>query len=153
MPTERMVHVVDDDPAVRRSLERLLNSAGCTTTSYESPLSFLDAAPGLSSGCVLLDVRMMTLMDGLQVQARLYEIGSTFPIIMMTGQADVQTAVRAMKAGASDFIEKPFDDVVLLDAIEGLGPMADAPIGLANPPTQPGGSEPSVAENRRCWTA
>jgi two-component system response regulator FixJ len=118
MPGEKTVYVVDDDAAVRRSLERLLDSAGYKTVSYETPMTFLDAVPDLPGGCVLLlDVRMPGL-DGLTVQAWLAKLECTIPVIVMTGQGDVQTAVRAMKAGAVDFIEKPCDDDVLLNAIE-----------------------------------
>jgi two-component system response regulator FixJ len=117
MPAERTVHVVDDDAAVRRSIERLLHTAGFAVVSYEGPTAFLDAAPRLSGGCVLLDVRMPE-MNGLELQARLRDLVVTLPVIVMTGQGDVQTAVRAMKAGAVDFIEKPFDDETLVTAIE-----------------------------------
>jgi two-component system response regulator FixJ len=117
MATERMVHVVDDDAAVRRSISRLLQSAGFEAVTYESPSAFLEAVRRLSSGCVLLDIRMPE-MDGLDVQTRLQDLRVALPVIVMTGQGDVRTAVRAMKAGALDFIEKPFDDKVLLTAIE-----------------------------------
>jgi two-component system, LuxR family, response regulator FixJ len=117
MTAERTVHVVDDDAAVRRSLERLLDAAGFRAVSYDTPMAFLDSAPGLLSGCVLLDVRMPG-MDGLALQARLAKLDNHLPVIVMTGQGDVQTAVRAMKAGAVDFIEKPYDDEVLVKAIE-----------------------------------
>lgn len=110
------IHIVDDDAPVRRSLERLLEAAGFTTISYATSEGFLDAAQGLQEGCVLLDVRMPDL-DGLEVQARLGALGCAMPVIVVTGQSDVQTAVRAMKAGAVDFIEKPFNDAVLLDAV------------------------------------
>ena len=114
MTAERMVHVVDDDPAIRRSLARLLDAAGFNVILYETPVAFLAVAPGLSEGCVLLDVRMPG-MDGLTLQARL---DNHLPVVVITGQGDVQTAVRAMKAGAVDFIEKPYDDEVLVNAIE-----------------------------------
>jgi two-component system response regulator FixJ len=117
MPPERTVHVVDDDAAVRRSLERLLSSAGFAAVSYPTPEAILDAAPGLAAGCILLDVRMPG-MDGLMLQAELRARGGELPVIVMTGQGDVATAVRAMKAGAADFIEKPFNDEVLVTAIE-----------------------------------
>jgi two-component system response regulator FixJ len=117
MTGERTVHVVDDDAAVRRSLERLLDAAGFRAVSYETPMAFLAAAPGLSSGCVLLDVRMPG-MDGLTLQAKLAKLDNHLPVVVMTGQGDVQTAVRAMKAGAVDFIEKPYEDEVLVKAIE-----------------------------------
>lgn len=117
MPPERTVYVVDDDPPVRRSLERLLDSAGLHVITYETSLAFLEAAPNLASGCALLDVRMPG-MDGLELQALLRQRNLPLPIIVMTGQGDVQSAVRAMKAGAVDFIEKPYRDDILLDAIE-----------------------------------
>jgi two-component system, LuxR family, response regulator FixJ len=117
MPIERTVHIVDDDWAVRRSLERLLGSAGLKTVSYEGGPSFLDTAAGLADGCVLLDLRMPG-MDGLELQARLVKLGVPLPVIVITGQGDVQSAVRAMKAGAVDFIEKPYGDEALLATVE-----------------------------------
>src|SRR3982074_3120882 len=116
MSAEPTVHVVDDDAGVCRSLERLLDAAGFRVVSYDLPLAFLEAAPGLSAGCVLLDMRMPG-MDGLEVQARLIRLGAPLSGTVMTGHGDVQSAVRAMKAGAVDFIEKPFDDGTLLNAI------------------------------------
>jgi two-component system response regulator FixJ len=126
MSAEPTVYVVDDDAAVRRSLERLLDAAGFRVVSYDLPLAFLEAAPGLSAGCVLLDVRMPG-MDGLEVQARLIRLGVSLPVIVMTGHGDVQSAVRAMKAGAVDFIEKPYDDDTLLNAIEAALAKASRP--------------------------
>jgi two-component system response regulator FixJ len=117
MMNERTVHVVDDDAAVRRSLERLLDAAGFKAVLYEAPAAFLSVAPSLSSGCVLLDVRMPG-MDGLIVQARLAKMDNHLPVIVMTGQGDVQTAVQAMKGGAVEFIEKPYSDEVLIKAID-----------------------------------
>jgi two-component system response regulator FixJ len=117
MTAERTVYVVDDDAGVRRSLERLLDAAGFNTISYETSVAFLASAPSLSSGCVLLDVRMPG-MDGLTLQARLAKLGNHLPVVVITGQADVPTAVRAMKAGAIDFVEKPYNDDVLVRAIE-----------------------------------
>jgi two-component system response regulator FixJ len=117
MSAERVVHVVDDDGDVRHSLQRLLLSAGFTPVLYESGFAVLDAAPGLSAGCVLLDV-WMPGMDGLELQAKLNELEIRLPVIVMTGHGDVPTAVRAMKIGAVDFIEKPFDDERLLASIE-----------------------------------
>jgi two-component system response regulator FixJ len=124
MPTERTVHIVDDDAAVRRSLERLLDSVGLKTVSYEGAAAFLDAAVGLPAGCMLLDLRMPGI-DGLELQARLPKLGVSLPVIVMTGQGDVQSAVRAMKAGAVDFIEKPYSDEALLSAIEAALARAD----------------------------
>jgi two-component system response regulator FixJ len=117
MAAERVVYIVDDDRAIRRSLERLLDAAGFQAVSYATPKAFLGVAAGLPTGCVLLDLRMPE-MDGLEVQAHLRLINSGLPIIVMTGQGDVQTAVRAMKAGAVDFIEKPYSDDALIAAIE-----------------------------------
>ena len=117
MAAERIVHIVDDDAAVRRALERLLRVAEFAPVAYPTPFALLDVAADLSAGCILLDVKMPG-MDGLQVQAELARLGVRLPVIVMTGAGDVQTAVQAMKAGATDFIEKPFDDDYLLGAIE-----------------------------------
>jgi two-component system, LuxR family, response regulator FixJ len=117
MSAERTIHVVDDDAAVRRSLELLLGSMGFITVSYAAPESFLQAAPSLTDGCVLLDVKMPGV-GGLEVQAMLKAVGFALPIIVITGQGDIQTAVRSMKAGAFDFLEKPYEDEALLRAIE-----------------------------------
>jgi two-component system, LuxR family, response regulator FixJ len=125
---DRTVHVIDDDAAVRRSLERLLDGAGFQVVSYESPAAFLEAASGLSAGCVLLDIRMPGV-DGLEVQARLNRLRVRLPVIVMTGHGDVPSAVRAMKAGAIDFLEKPFGDETLLKVIEGALAKASRLIG------------------------
>jgi two-component system response regulator FixJ len=117
MPAERVIYVVDDDPAIRRSLERLLDAADFRVVSYVTPKAFLDVAGSLRAGCVLLDLRMPE-MNGLEVQAQLLQMNAELPIILMTGQGDVQSAVRAMKAGAADFIEKPYSDNALIAAIE-----------------------------------
>src|ERR1700726_3836940 len=117
MTSERVVHIVDDDPAVRRALGRLLHSIGITTVMYETAHAVLSAAEKLSSGCMLLDVQMPG-MDGLELLARLNALGVSLPVIVVTGHGDVRTAVRAMKAGAVDFIEKPFDEDLLLRAID-----------------------------------
>jgi two-component system response regulator FixJ len=117
MVTVPFVYVVDDDPAIRRSLERLLDAVGFRVATYASPKAFLGVAGDLTAGCVLLDLRMPE-MDGLEVQARLLLINSNLPVIVVTAQGDVQTAVRAMKAGAVDFIEKPYSEEALVTAIE-----------------------------------
>ena len=117
MPTERTVYVLDDDEAVRRSLERLLGSANFQPVTFERPDMFLSAARTFKTGCVLLDVRLPG-MSGLEVQEQLHKIRNDLPIIVMTAQGDVQTAVRAMKAGAVDFLEKPYSDHALLGSIE-----------------------------------
>jgi two-component system response regulator FixJ len=117
MATERIVHVVDDDPAVRRSLGQLLYSADFQCVGYESAVVFLEAAPRISAGCVLLDLQMPEI-DGLAVQGQLSRRGFDLPVIVITGHGDISTAVAAMKGGAVDFIEKPFDDKRLFASIE-----------------------------------
>jgi two-component system, LuxR family, response regulator FixJ len=117
VPVERIVHIVDDDAAVLRSLERLLVSAGFEVRSYGTPEAFMDAATSLVPGCILLDIRMPGT-DGLEIQARLNDRGIMIPVIIVTAHGDVQTAVRAMKAGAVEFVEKPYDDDVLIASIE-----------------------------------
>jgi two-component system response regulator FixJ len=117
MATERIVYVLDDDDAVLRSLERLLNSANFTPIIFDRPYVFLAAAKTFKTGCVLLDVRLPG-MSGLEVQAQLHMMRNDLPVIVMTGEGDIHTAVRAMKAGAADFLEKPYSDHTLLTAIE-----------------------------------
>jgi len=116
-PSAHTIHIVDDDAAVRRSLQRLLSSAGHETASYDSALALLEAMPLPPDGCLLLDVRMPG-MDGLELQARLNRLGFRLPVIVITGHGDIRTAVQAMKAGAVDFIEKPFDEEPLFTAID-----------------------------------
>jgi two-component system response regulator FixJ len=111
-----LVHVVDDDEAVRDSLGLLLEAAGLSVRTYDSATAFLKALPNLAAGCVLTDVRMPEL-DGLELQRRLTELGIRLPVIVMTGHGDVPIAVEALKAGAADFLEKPFDDAQLLAAV------------------------------------
>jgi two-component system response regulator FixJ len=111
-----VVHIIDDDDAVRDSLAVLLDSAGIAVCAYDSATKFLAVARGLGAGCVLTDVRMPDL-DGLALQRRLTELGVTLPVIVMTGHGDVPIAVAALKAGAMDFLEKPFDDERLVAAV------------------------------------
>lgn len=113
----RLVHLVDDDEAIRRSVGFMLKTSGYHVRAYESGVELLKGAPNLEQGCILLDIRMPGL-DGLEVQAALREKGVTLPVIIMTGHGDVSLAVQAMKAGAVDFIEKPFEKAVMLSAIE-----------------------------------
>ena len=113
----RLVHLVDDDEAIRRSVGFMLKTSGFHVRTYESGVELLKGAPSLEPGCVLLDIRMPG-MDGLEVQTALRDKGVTHPVIIMTGHGDVSLAVQAMKAGAVDFIEKPFEKAVLLSAIE-----------------------------------
>lgn len=110
-----VVHVVDDDDAVRDSLTLLLESAGLAARSYSSATALL-ASPPKPPGCVLTDVRMPDV-DGLTLQRHLAEAGVRLPVIVMTGHADVPLAVEALKAGAADFLEKPFEDTQLLAAV------------------------------------
>jgi two-component system response regulator FixJ len=111
------IYVVDDDEAIRRSLSFLLKTSGFAVTLFDGGLPFLKDAADLPQGCVLLDVRMPD-MDGLEVQRELRARGVMLPVVIMTGHGDVDMAVAAMKAGASDFIEKPFDKQSLLACIE-----------------------------------
>ena len=113
----RLVHLVDDDEAIRRSVGFMLKTSGYHVRSYESGVELLKGAPNLEPGCILLDIRMPG-MDGLEVQAALKDKGVSLPVIIMTGHGDVSLAVQAMKAGSVDFIEKPFEKAVLLSAIE-----------------------------------
>jgi two-component system response regulator FixJ len=113
----RTVHIVDDDEAIRQSIGFMLRKAGYQVEAYASGQQFLNAATRETRGCVLLDVRMPEI-DGLEVQARLTRQGIMLPVIMLTGHGDVTLAVRAVKAGASEFLEKPFERVGLLAAIE-----------------------------------
>ena len=117
MATERTVYVLDDDDAVLRSLERLLSSASFQPIIFDRPDVFLAAAKAFRTGCVLLDVRLPD-MSGLEVQAQLRIMRNDLPVIVVTGEGDIHTAVRAMKAGAADFLEKPYSDHALLRAIE-----------------------------------
>lgn len=115
--TDKNVHVVDDDDSVRRSVGFMLKTSGYRVHSYSAGAEILKASKMLEPGCILLDIRMPG-MDGLEVQCALREAGVSFPIIIMTGHGDVPLSVRAMKAGAIDFIEKPFEKDVLLAALE-----------------------------------
>jgi len=117
VPSDRTIYVVDDDAGVRRSLEQLLKAEGFAVMSFDSATAFLEAAPGLAPGCILLDVRMPE-MDGLELQERLRDLDIALPVVITTGHGDVATAVKAMKAGAADFLEKPYSDGDLLGAIE-----------------------------------
>ncbi|MDX8530810.1 response regulator FixJ [Mesorhizobium sp. VK25A] len=111
-----VVHVVDDDVDVRKSLGFLLATADFAVRLYESATAFLAAEPKEIDGCIVTDVRMPGI-DGIEFLRQLKARGLDAPVIVMTGHADVALAVQAMKEGAADFIEKPFDDQVLIDGI------------------------------------
>jgi two-component system, LuxR family, response regulator FixJ len=113
---KRLVHLVDDDEAIRRSAGFMLKTAGLRVETYESGVELLRHARDLEPGCILLDIRMPH-MDGLEVVDALKGQGVTLPVVIMTGHGDISLAVRAMKAGAIDFIEKPFEKENLLAAL------------------------------------
>jgi two-component system response regulator FixJ len=117
MTPARVVHVVDDDRAMRESLDLLLVSAGYTARLYDSASALLARLDDLEAGCIVTDVRMPE-MDGVQLVSELKRRGAAFPVVVMTGHADVALAVQAMKAGVVEFIEKPFEDSVLIEAVD-----------------------------------
>ena len=117
MADRRVIHIVDDEEAIRRSASFMLKTSGFDVQTWPSGVAFLKEARSAPSGCILLDVRMPE-MDGLEVQQALIEHGVAMPVIVLTGHGDITIAVRAMKAGAVDFLEKPFEKARLLDAIE-----------------------------------
>ena len=117
MPAERLVYVVDDDEAVRESLSALLEARSFTVRTFGLAREFLAAAPTLRPGCLVADIRMPE-MDGLELQQHLTERSFNFPLIVITGHGDVPLAVRAMKAGAIDFIEKPFAAEAMVASID-----------------------------------
>lgn len=117
MTNNRIVHIVDDEESMRRSTSYALKTSGYSVTSWSSGAEFLKDIRHGDAGCILLDIRMPEI-DGLQVQQILAERGITMPVVIMTGHGDIAIAVRAMKAGAVDFLEKPFEKSALLGAIE-----------------------------------
>nr|WP_294504078.1 response regulator FixJ [uncultured Rhodopila sp.] len=116
MARDAVVHLIDDDDGVRRAVAFLLTTSGYAVRVYESAAAFLEALPTVQPGCIVTDVRMPE-MDGLELQRQLTQRGIGLPVIVVTGHGDVPLAVEAMKAGAIDFIEKPFNDEKLLSAI------------------------------------
>lgn len=116
MSADPVVHVIDDDESVRRSLDFLLRAAGHRTCTYETALAFLNALPDVATGCIVTDV-MMPEMNGVDLLKKLRAMHVRMPVIVITGHADVPMAVEAMKSGAVDFLEKPFDDEVLLASV------------------------------------
>jgi two-component system response regulator FixJ len=117
MPEKLKVYVIDDDEAMRDSLQFLLESSGFDVTLFETAQAFLDALPGLAFGCVVSDVRMPGI-DGIELLKRMKAARSSYPIVIMTGHGDVPMAVETMKLGAIDFLEKPFEDERLTTMIE-----------------------------------
>ena len=116
MASDAVVHLIDDDEGVRQALAFLLTASGFAVRVHESAASFLDAIATAQPGCVVTDVRMPGV-DGLELQRQLKARRLGLPVIVMTGHGDVPLAVEAMKAGAVDFLEKPFEDEALLSAI------------------------------------
>jgi two-component system response regulator FixJ len=116
MTEKAIVHIVDDDDALRDSLQFLLSSAGYATQTYESADRFLEALPKNGRACVITDIRMPG-MSGIDLLRELKKVAPSLPVVVITGHGDVPLAVDAMKLGAVDFIEKPFDDVVLLNSV------------------------------------
>jgi two-component system, LuxR family, response regulator FixJ len=116
MRSDDVIHVIDDDEAMRHSLAFLLRAAKVEVQTYDSASTFLESLPKIKSGCIVTDVRMPG-MSGIDLLKRLRDLKVAMPVIVITGHGDVPLAVEAMKGGAADFIEKPFDDDVLLAAI------------------------------------
>jgi two-component system, LuxR family, response regulator FixJ len=116
MAADAIVHVIDDDEAVRQSLEFLLRTAGVTARTYDSAAAFLNALPTIETGCVITDVRMPGI-SGIELLRRLDELQVKLPVIVITGHGDVPLAVEAMKSGAIDFFEKPYEDELLLGSV------------------------------------
>jgi two-component system, LuxR family, response regulator FixJ len=116
MPVDGIVHVIDDDQAMRESLAFLFKSAKVPVEVYDSATAFLARLENIAGGCVVTDVRMPG-MSGIDLLKRLRELKNAIPVIVVTGHGDVPLAVEAMKCGAADFLEKPFDDDLLLAAV------------------------------------
>ena len=116
MGNELTVYVIDDDEAMRNSLDFLLVAAGFSVRVFNSAASFLDVLPGIHSGCLITDIRMPGI-DGLELLRRVKCERPTLSVVIMTGQGDMALAIEAMKLGASDFIEKPFEEQRVIDAI------------------------------------
>ena len=116
MPDSPVVHVIDDDDALRDSLSFLLSSADIPVVTYPSATEFLKMLPDISTGCVVTDIRMPG-MSGLELLRHLKESGSPLQVVVITGHGDVPLAVEAMRLGAADFIEKPFDDEVFIASV------------------------------------
>jgi two-component system response regulator FixJ len=116
MQPDPVIYVIDDDEAVRQSLEFLLRTAGMSARGFESAKAFMDAMPEISSGCVITDVRMPG-MSGTDLLRHIRQTNPDLPVIVITGHGEISLAVEAMKIGAVDFLEKPFNDEHLLNAV------------------------------------
>jgi FixJ family two-component response regulator len=116
MNAEVVVHIIDDDESLRNALASLFRSVGLKVRSYGSAQEFLDAPKPNALGCVVLDVRLPG-MSGIDCQAQLTNLGICLPVVLMTGHGDIAMSVRAMKAGAIDFLSKPFRDQDMLEAV------------------------------------
>ncbi len=125
MPANPLISIIDDDESVRKSLAFRLRAAGFRVVAYELALAFLDAPPHIGEGCVVTDIRMPQ-MDGMELLRRVKSSGRNLQVVVMTGHGDISLAVEAMKLGASDFIEKPFDDETLLTMIRAALNSAEA---------------------------
>lgn len=137
-PADELVHVVDDDEGVRDSLSILFEAVGFETRTYASAEAFLDALPTATAGCVITDVRMAEI-SGLDLLRRLQALGNDLPVIVLTGEADIPMAVEALKGGAVDFIQKPFDAAKILGA-------ARAALQQARATAERGGARDKVGE-------
>lgn len=116
MPSDALVHLIDDDDAVRESLQFLLHTAQVEVRTYDNAAAFIDILPTIKAGCIITDVRMPGV-SGIDLLRRVQELRIAIPVIVITGHGDIALAVEAMKIGAADFLEKPFDDEVLLKAV------------------------------------
>ena len=132
MSERKRIHLVDDEESVRRSTSFMLRTSGFDVDTYASGLDFLGKVHDAKAGCILLDVRMPE-MDGIEVQAELAKRGVKLPVIVLTGHGDVGTAVAAMKGGAIDFLEKPFERDALVEALErGFERLEEGDAAVAN---------------------
>jgi FixJ family two-component response regulator len=115
--SDALVAIVDDDPSVRRGLQRLIRSAGWKVETFASAQEFLDRPLAISPNCLVLDLQLPGL-SGLDLQQRMADLGLDIPVVFLTGQGNIPASVKAMKAGAIEFLTKPVDEQNLLEAIE-----------------------------------
>ena len=151
MVDEPTIYVVDDDDALRDSLDFLLAAAGFSVKAFESASSFLGVLARVQAGCLVTDIRMPG-MDGLELLRRVKRERPWLPVIIMTGHGDVPLAVEAMKLGANDFIEKPFEDERIIDIIELRCGALQTRTTVRRPQRKlPRASPPSARASVRCW--